>query len=77
MFPFSCYSAPHLACVSWPYAGAVKIGLALTEPVLKSPCGWQCGALLFLQPVLAVCLCLLTPLVGLQGVGSLPASADC
>ena len=57
-------------------AEAVKVGLALAEAVFEAARGGQGGALLPLQTVFTLRFCLLTPPVGLQGVGCLPPSAD-
>ena len=66
---------PHLAIVCRANAGSVKGSLAVGEAVLKAASRGQLHKLLPFQSVFTLCLCLLTPPVGLQCVGSLAAPA--
>lgn len=65
----------HLAGVSRANAGVVEGSLAVGEAVFKAASRRQLDQLLPFQGVLTLCLCLLTPPIGLQCVGSLAAPA--
>lgn len=71
----------HLAIVSRANADLVKGSLAMGEAVLEAASRGQLHQLLPFEGVLTLCLCLLTPPIGLQCVCSLAApavrSSDC